>query len=208
MVQYVSACNDDFKEAFEKLRDEEAALAFCESEGFQVGVTATRSQEHHQSSKALVAAVTGIAKSACERRGVSLDPNPQRRAIWCSERGLHVSARNLDGAVPGLANPSIVWEIKEYWGTTKGGSKMSDAVYECQLVGREIRDYEQRSDAKIDHAVFLDGRYQWSFRKSDLVRFIDLFHQRIIDHLLIGSEVETEWATLLESDLIGEGSSS
>jgi hypothetical protein len=36
-------------------------------------------------------------------------------------------------------------------------------------------------------------------RQSDLRRFIDLFHQGIIDHLLIGKEVDTDWQDLLES---------
>jgi hypothetical protein len=62
---------------------------------------------------------------------------------------LHVSARNLDGAIPSLANPYLVWEIKEYWGKTKGGSKMSDAVYECHLVGLELRDFETRGGLTV-----------------------------------------------------------
>ena len=32
-----------------------------------------------------------------------------------------------------------------------------------------------------------------------LRRFIDLFHQGIIDHLLVGKEVETDWEALLGS---------
>jgi hypothetical protein len=100
--------------------------------------------------------------------------------------------------VPSLANPAVVWEIKEYWGKTAGGSKMSDAVYECNLVGRELREFEERTGATIQHVVFLDGREQWLSRKSDLRRFVDLFHQRIIDHLIVGREIETEWARTLD----------
>jgi hypothetical protein len=75
---------------------------------------------------------------------------------------------------------------------------MSDAVYECALVGRELRDFEERSGLpRVPHVVFLDGKNQWSHRRSDLKRFIDLFHQGIIDHLIIGKEVETEWKDLL-----------
>jgi hypothetical protein len=112
---------------------------------------------------------------------------------------LHVTARNLDGAIPSLANPGIVWEIKEYWGKTKGGSKMSDAVYECNLVGRELREFEERTKARITHIVFVDGKEQWSHRQSDLKRFIDLFHQGIIDYLFVGRDVETEWEETLDS---------
>ena len=78
---------------------------------------------------------------------------------------------------------------------------MSDALYECNLVGREMREFEERSGAKIMHVVFLDGKDQWSTRQSDLKRFIDLFHQGIIDHLFIGKEVETEWEPLLSAVL-------
>ena len=55
----------------------------------------------------------------------------------------------------------MVWEIKEYWGKTKGGSKMSDAVYECALVGLELRDFEERTGApRVQHVVFVDGKDQ------------------------------------------------
>jgi len=71
-------------------------------------------------------------------------------------------------------------------GVTAGGSKMGDAVYECQLVGRELREFSERTGTQIAHIVFLDGRDQWNKRRSDLVRFIDLFRQGLIDHVLGG----------------------
>ncbi len=64
-------------------------------------------------------------------------------------------------------------------------------------MGRELREFEERSGAKIAHIVFLDGKEQWSHRESDLRRFIDLFHQGVIDYLFIGKEVETDWQPLL-----------
>lgn len=100
-------------------------------------------------------------------------------------------------AIPALRDPYIVWEIKEYWGKTGGGSKMSDAVYECHLVGREIRDYEKKSVHKITHVVFIDGKDKWNSRKSDLARFIDLHNQGVIDYLFIGKTIETEWEKVL-----------
>jgi hypothetical protein len=33
------------------------------------------------------------------------------------------------------------------------------------------------------HIAFVDGKEQWYHRVSDLRRFIELFHQEIIDHL-------------------------
>lgn len=190
-----------FEEALTLLRTEEEALDYCAKNQVSVLKTATKSQDHHQSSKAMIAAVTHTANQVCDSKGVTVDPDPQARCVWCNDHGLHVSARNLDGAVPGLANPSIVWEIKEYWGKTGGGSKMSDAVYECHLVGLELREFESRGGNKVTHVVFIDGKHQWATRKSDLRRLIDLMNQGLIDHLIIGREVEHIWKSILESNL-------
>jgi hypothetical protein len=199
LVEYVHDSSALLKVALEALRIEKDALAFCKKQKFPVGSTKTRNQSHHQSSKALIAAVSGIARKVCADAGMEVDLDPQRRAIWFSDNGLHVSARNLDGAIPSLENPSAVWEIKEYWGKTSGGSKMSDAVYECHLVGLELRMFEAKSGIPIDHIVFVDGKEQWNSRKSDLLRFIDLHQQGLIDHLIIGREVETDWPILAKT---------
>ncbi|ABK43791.1 hypothetical protein Mmc1_1280 [Magnetococcus marinus MC-1] len=198
-----------FKEYFEteqarynfleaQLRLEDEALSYCVSSGFQVGTTSTQSRDHHQSSKSMIASVSGIAQRVCGSKGIQFDPDPQNRCVWINDNRLHVTSRNLDGAIPGLTNPEIIWEIKEYWGKTKGGSKMSDAVYECQLVGRELREYEEKCNKKIMHFVFLDGKDQWSHRKSDLKRFIDLWCQGLIDTLFVGKQVESLWEKTLE----------
>jgi hypothetical protein len=76
---------------------------------------------------------------------------------------------------------------------------MSDAVYECHLVGQELREFEDRTGASVSHVVFVDGREQWSHCQSDLRRFIDLFHQGLIDYLIVGKEAESGWETLLTS---------
>lgn len=200
---YLQARERAFQEACGLLRTEAEALAFCTAQGTAVGKTTTRSQEHHQSSKALVAAVSSIAARVCHRHGIGSDLDPSTRCVWCAQNGLHVTARNLDGAVPSLANPTIVWEIKEYWGKTKGGSKMSDALYECNLVGRELREFEEGAGISVTHVVFMDGKEQWGSRESDLKRFVDLYHQGVIDHLFIGREVETEWEPTLDRLLSG-----
>jgi hypothetical protein len=199
LVIYIHASSDLLRKALVLLRTEEEAMRFCKKKKFDVGSTRTKNLSHHQSSKALIASVSGIALKACADVGVGVDLDPQRRAIWFSEHGLHVSARNLDGAIPSLENPSAVWEIKEYWGKTNGGSKMSDAVYECHLVGLELRMFESKSGISIDHIVFVDGKDQWNSRKSDLLRFIDLHQQGLIDHLVIGREVESEWPILAKA---------
>ncbi len=182
-----------YDQAAALLRTEEEALKYCKAKGIDVHTTATKTQEHHQSSKAMVAAVSAVARRTCNRNGFSVESNPQSRCVWCVTKGLHVSARNVDGAIPSLANPIIIWEIKEYWGKTKGGSKMSDAVYECNLVGRELREFEEAAGFSVAHVVFLDGKKQWAERKSDLLRFIDLLNQGLIDQLHIGKDVETRW---------------
>lgn len=197
LKDYLDASAGLLVEALGKLRSEGDALSFCKKKKFAVGSTRTRTRAHHQSSKSLIAAVSGIANEVCLKAGVEVDSDPQRRAVWVSEFGLHVSARNLDGAIPSLANPGAIWEIKEYWGKTKGGSKMSDAVYECHLVGLELRMFEASSGVSIEHIVFVDGKEQWGHRKSDLLRFIDLHQQGLIDHLIVGREVEDDWPDLI-----------
>ena len=202
--EYLDEREVQYAQAEADLRSEEEALAFCAGRGVTVGRTATKSSDHHQSSKAMIAAVSAIAHEVCAKHGVGMEPDPQTRCVWCNENGLHVSARNLDGAIPALANPQIVWEIKEYWGKTSGGSKMSDAVYECHLVGLELRDYEARGGQHVTHIVFVDGRDQWAARKSDMRRFIDLMNQGLVDYLIVGRQVETEWAQVLDELLQGQ----
>ncbi len=197
IVKYGSHREQLLKRALDSLRTEEQAKAYCKSESIEWEITKTKSKDHHQSSKTLIATVGTIAQRVCVNFKETVDGNPQRRCVWCIDNHLHVTARNLDGAIPALRDPYIVWEIKEYWGKTSGGSKMSDAVYECHLVGREIREFEEKSKHKISHIVFLDGKDQWNARKSDLARFIDLHNQGLIDHLFIGKSVEDEWEPTL-----------
>lgn len=199
--EYLDLREQVFDQLFARLRDEDEAKKYCRDNAIEFGTTATQSSDHHQASKALVATVSAIAIQECSERGIEVDPNPQKRCVWFNDNGLHVTARNLDGAIPSTVNPYIVWEIKEYWGKTNGGSKMSDAIYECNLVGRELRDFEQRTGASVIHAVFVDGKHQWTARKSDLRRFIDLTYQGLIDLLFVGSDVETRWRGCLSEIL-------
>lgn len=197
IVRYCAEREKLLAHALESLRSEEDAKAYCKNNLITWETTRTKSKDHHQSSKTLIATVTEIAERVCKKHKEKIEPNPQRRCIWCIDNHLHVTARNLDGAVPSLQDPYIVWEIKEYWGKTSGGSKMSDAVYECHLVGRELREYEEKTKHKVAHIVFLDGKEQWDARKSDLARFIDLHNQGLIDHLFIGRTIENEFEPIL-----------
>ncbi|TVQ00133.1 MAG: hypothetical protein EA381_08070 [Planctomycetaceae bacterium] len=197
LIEYLEVRKATCKDAVGRLRTEAEALQFCKSHRVKVRKTATRTRVHHQASKSLVAAVELIA------RGITSEVNtdPQTRCIWCSENALHVTARNVDGAVPSTANPSVIWEIKEYWGKTKGGSKMSDAIYECHLVGRELLDFRDATGIDVAHVVFVDGSEQWGHRLSDLRRFIDLTYQGLIDRLFVGRDVETEFGPWLQEKM-------
>lgn len=199
VVEYVTYRNNSLASALELLRTEEEAILYCKDNKIEWRITSTKNKDHHQSSKTLIASVTAIAKNVCKTYQESIEPNPQKRCIWYIDNHLHITARNLDGAIPALKDPYIVWEIKEYWGKSKGGSKMSDAVYECHLVGREIREYESKSKHKIFHIVFIDGKDQWNVRKSDLARLIDLYNQGLIDHLFIGKQIEEHWENALKN---------
>ena len=195
---YLADRKEVFNKLFKMLRSEKQALAYCTNNGICVTRTITKNRDHHQSSKAIVATVNHEVQKLCSKHRITFNPNPQTRCAWCRNNKFHVTSRNVDGAIPAVANPLIIWEIKEYWGKTGGGSKMSDAVYECNLVGRELREFEEQVKTKIYHLVFLDGQEQWATRKSDLKRFIDLTNQGLIDFLIVGKEVETDLPALLE----------
>jgi hypothetical protein len=202
VVSYLEERKTFWQTAEDLLRTEDDAISFCKRCFKKTPKTTnTKSADHHQSSKALVLAVSEIAEQVCDRYSLTVNPDPQTRCVFFADKELHVTARNLDGAVPTLLNPTIVWEIKEYWGATSGGSKMSDAVYECALVGRELREYEETTSTRIVHVVFVDGKQQWSSRKSDLCRFYDLYHQGLIDALFVGVQVESEWESYLSKEI-------
>lgn len=198
LKKYLRSRDSLFKLAVSKLRTEEQSQAFCKKSKFVWGQTKTKNLDHHQASKTLIATIACTVKPICESYGVTVDVSPQKRCVWRIGNQLHVTARNLDGAIPGMSDPYIVWEIKEYWGKTQGGSKMSDAVYECHLVGREIREFEEKAKTKIHHFVAIDGKDQWAARESDLRRLIDLACQGLVDDLFIGTDVEQRFGQKIE----------
>jgi hypothetical protein len=176
------------------LRTEEEAIADLNTLGeIELQRYGTQSADHHQSSKVLVATVEAVTRLACAESGTPFDASPQSRTAVIGRDHIWVSPRRLDGALPGLLNPIAIWEIKEYWGLTGGGSKMSDAIYECQLVGQELRAFEDLHQIHVSHYVFLDGRAQWASRRSDLRRAVDLLCMGFINELLVGREVLSEW---------------
>lgn len=117
---YMRAREDDFEMATSLLRTEEEANDFCDQIGARVSEVKTQSQEHHQSSAAMVAAVAHIASAHCSARGLDLSISPTRRCVWLVENQLHVTARRLDGAIPSLDSPSMVLGDQGVLGKNQG----------------------------------------------------------------------------------------
>ena len=78
---YLESRNEDLKATTDLLRSEEEALAYCDLVGVEVTKTRTKSQDHHQSSAAMVAAVSYIAGEHCLSRGLTFSKAPQRRCV-------------------------------------------------------------------------------------------------------------------------------
>jgi hypothetical protein len=194
------------------LRTEEEAQADLRELAGHVTIAqyGTQSADHHQSSSVMVATVNWLTATELQDREVSFEPNPQARGAVFEPGRILVTPRRLDGAIPALLNPYGLWEIKEYWGGNErqgGGSKMSDAIYECQLVGTELRMYQDKGGRRVLHYLVFDGRYQWQRRRSDLARAYDLLSSGLLDEVIVGDEVLGEWprivhevADLAESD--------
>lgn len=178
--------------------EDEARKDFARLSAAKVRRYGTQMAGHHQSSKVLVATVEAVTNEVCSSHGLTANVNPQKRAVRIANDYLWVSPRRLDGAFPSLINPYAIWEIKEYWGKTSGGSKMSDAIYECQLVGTELRAFEDKHGIHIEHFVLIDGYDQWRARRADLRRAVDLLYSGLIDELIVGRHVIGSWRRIME----------
>ncbi|WP_152551995.1 DUF7687 domain-containing protein [Actinokineospora spheciospongiae] len=200
LVEYLHLRAELASDLLARMRTEdEAKMDLSRLFGVEALTYGTKMTGHHQSAKVLVATVEAMTNQVCGQYGRTVNVNPQQRATVIADDHLWVSPRRLDGAFPGLANPKALWEIKEYWGKTSGGSKMSDAIYECQLVGIELRAFEDKYGVHVEHHVILDGRDQWTARQSDLRRAVDLLYCGLIDELVVGRDVLTDWPRIMES---------
>jgi hypothetical protein len=187
-----------FEECMALLRSEEEAKAdYAALSDRELQSYGVRIEGYHKSSKVLVNTVDAVVLRECDNAGVEVNTDPQSRAAIMSDSHIWVSPRRLDGALPALLNPVALWEIKEYWGKTKGGSKMSDAIYELQLVGEELREFEDAVGIHVNHYAILDGREQWGARQSDLRRAVDLLYSGLLDELIVGREVLSEWPDIV-----------
>ena len=108
-------------------------------------------------------------------------------------------SRWMDGVYPDVENPLVVWEIKEYYGTTTFGSRVADGVYETQLDGYEILEAQKYSEKRILHYLFVDDRFTWWDKgKSYLCRIVDMMHMGLVDEAIFGREVITRWPKILK----------
>lgn len=130
--------------------------------------------------------------------------DPEKYLYVIDNNGYIVGAasRRMDGAYPDIVNPRIVWEIKEYYGTTSFGSRVADGVYETQLDGYELAALSNRSAHPIFHALIVDDHFTWWIKgKSYLCRLVDILNEGLVDEVLIGREVLTRWPEVLRSVL-------
>jgi len=114
-------------------------------------------------------------------------------------RLLRTFSRRYDGAYPDTANPTAVWEIKEYYGTTTFGSRVADGVYETMLDGYELAELRDNENLHIDHYLIVDDRYTWwDCGKSYLCRIVDALHTGMIDEVIFGREVLVRWPQIVD----------
>lgn len=128
-----------------------------------------------------------------------IDYNPMEMTSFTKDKlPIRSMTRRVDGAIPGVINPSAIWEIKEYYYTTTFGSKISDGIYATQLDGHELNEIKRSVDITVRHIMFVDGHYTWWHSgRSYLCRLIDIMHQNLVDEVMFGDEVLTEWPKTL-----------
>lgn len=130
------------------------------------------------------------------------DPNKFLCVVNQENRIVGAASRRMDGAYPDLNSPKIVWEIKEYYGTTSFGSRVADGVYESQLDGYELQRFEEFAGQRIHHVLIVDDHYTWwTMGRSYLCRLIDILNEGLVDEIIFGREVLTRWPELLRSIL-------
>ncbi len=137
-------------------------------------------------------------------RSLGFDDDPRGLVYIRDERNNIIggSSRRFDGAYPGISNPSIVWEIKEYYYATTFGSRVADGVYETQLDGFEFKDLYDRTGYKVYHVLFVDAyRTWWTQGKSYLCRLIDAINFGTVDEVIFGHEVLERWPEILRENI-------
>ena len=107
-------------------------------------------------------------------------------------------ARRVDGCYPGIIDPKVIWEIKEYYYTTTFGSRVADGVYESLLDGMELEELEENEKIKVEHYLIVDSKFTWwECGRSYLCRLIDMLNMGYVDVILFGKEVVEELPKLI-----------
>lgn len=135
-------------------------------------------------------------------RELGFDDDPRGLTYFYDNKNeiIGASSRRFDGAYPSLNNPSIVWEIKEYYYNKSFGSRIADGVYETQLDGYEFRDLKRTYGYDVYHVLFVDSYHTWwDLGKSYLCRLIDTLNSGAVDEIIIGREVLNRWPELLDN---------
>ena len=139
-----------------------------------------------------------LAETAAKAKNKDFDADPHGLVYFLNNQKIvGSSSRRLDGAYPSIYTPELVWEIKEYYYTTSFGSRIADAIYETQLDGYEFDEIYNRTGVKPHHVLFVDSQEWWNHGKSYLCRLIDALNQGLVDDVIFGREVFTEWPKIL-----------
>ena len=122
--------------------------------------------------------------------GCDFDPQ-SLTTVTIDRKPFRTLARRVDGAFPGVVNPTAVWEIKEYYYTTTFGSRIADGIYESLLDALELESLEESPHGKIFHYLIIDASETWWGQGNPyLCRIIDMLHMGYLDEAIFGREVE------------------
>jgi len=174
---------------FERLREElnpACALPMNKQKG---------DKQHH-------AYLVGIVNMLTERAldGRSFVSNPRRLTLATRDQvPLWVGSRWMDVAYPDVIDPVAVWEVKEHYGTTTFGSRVSAAVYETMLDGFEFNKLQISDNRKIYHYLIVDDYFTWWVKgRPYLCRFVDNLHKGLLDEAIFGREILERWPDIVE----------
>jgi len=146
--------------------------------------------------------LTGLVNMLIEQNadGMNCNYDPRELTTITHEGApLRTLARRVDGAFPSAVNPVAVWEIKEYYYTTTGGSRVADGVYETLLDGMELEELRQETGIEVKHYLIVDSKYTWWVcGRSYLCRILDMLHMGYVDEVLFGREVVDRLPSLVQ----------
>lgn len=147
--------------------------------------------------------LVGIVNMLTEKHldGRAFDPDPRGLTVVTQDdRPLRTFSRWMDGAYPSVVDPTAVWEVKEYYGTTTFGSRVADGVYETMLDGYEFAELAEHENREVKHYLIVDDYFTWwDCGRSYLCRIVDMLHMGLVDEVLFGREVIVRWPEIVES---------